>query len=109
MKSTVVDESLSSFKPMYCSREYQASTRLIQQYEKSTLKIRHAPVSHQINYVILLTSQEVTVKVEMEVQIALLVIMSPIPIDLVVDPVIIMELKVEVMVSSLMIHMELVR
>ena len=38
MKSTVVDESLSSFKPMYCSREYQASTRLIQQYEKSTLK-----------------------------------------------------------------------
>ena len=28
MKSTVVDESLSSFKPMYCSREYQASTRL---------------------------------------------------------------------------------
>ena len=37
---TVVDESLSSFKPMYCSREYQASTRLIQQYEKSTLK-RH--------------------------------------------------------------------
>ena len=38
MKSTVVDESLSSFKPMYCYREYQASTRLIQQYEKSTLK-----------------------------------------------------------------------
>ena len=37
MKSTVVDESLSSYKPMYCSREYQASTRLIQQYEKSTL------------------------------------------------------------------------
>ena len=32
----VVDESLSSFKPMYCSREYQASTRLSQQYEKST-------------------------------------------------------------------------
>ena len=29
MKSTVVDESLSSFKPMYCSREYQASTRLM--------------------------------------------------------------------------------
>ena len=27
MKSTVMDESLSSFKPMYCSREYQASTR----------------------------------------------------------------------------------
>ena len=41
MKSTVVDESLSSFKPMYCSREYQASTRLIQQYEKSTLKDNH--------------------------------------------------------------------
>ena len=36
MKSTVVDESLSSFKPMYCSREYQVSTRLSQQYEKST-------------------------------------------------------------------------
>ena len=36
MKFTVVDESLSSFKPMYCSREYQASTRLSQQYEKST-------------------------------------------------------------------------
>ena len=29
MKSTVVDESLSSFKPMYCSREYQTSTRYI--------------------------------------------------------------------------------
>ena len=27
MKSTVVDESLSSYKPMYCSREYQTSTR----------------------------------------------------------------------------------
>ena len=39
MKSTVVDESLSSFKPMYCSREYQTSTRLNQQYEKSTLNI----------------------------------------------------------------------
>ena len=39
MKSTVVDESLSSFKPMYCSREYQASIRLSQQYEKSTSKI----------------------------------------------------------------------
>ena len=38
MKSTVVDESLSSFKPMYCSRENQASTRLSQQYEKSTSK-----------------------------------------------------------------------
>ena len=40
MKSTVVDESLSSYKPMYCSREYQASTRLIQQYEKSTLTVK---------------------------------------------------------------------
>ena len=29
MKSTVVDESLSSYKPMYCSREYQTSTRLV--------------------------------------------------------------------------------
>ena len=36
IRSTVVDESLSSFKPMYCSREYQASTRLSQQYEKSS-------------------------------------------------------------------------
>ena len=46
MKSTVVDESLSSFKPMYCSREYQASTRLIQQYEKSTLKkIKHLSIN----------------------------------------------------------------
>ena len=41
MKSTVVDESLSSYQPMYCSREYQASTRLIQQYEKSTLNVEH--------------------------------------------------------------------
>ena len=43
MKSTVVDESLSSYKPMYCSREYQTSTRLNQQYEKSTLNINHNP------------------------------------------------------------------
>ena len=28
---------------MYCSREYQASTRLIQQYEKSTLNIKELP------------------------------------------------------------------
>ena len=42
MKSTVVDESLSSYKPMYCSREYQTSTRLNQQYEKSTLNYTHA-------------------------------------------------------------------
>ena len=27
MKSTVVDESLSSYKPIHCSREYQASTK----------------------------------------------------------------------------------
>ena len=40
MKSTVVDESLSSYKPMYCSREYQTSTRLNQQYEKSTLNFK---------------------------------------------------------------------
>ena len=40
MKSTVVDESLSSYKPMYCSREYQTSTRLNQQYEKSTLNYK---------------------------------------------------------------------
>ena len=38
MKSTVVNESLSSTKPMYCSREYFKTSRLIQQYEKSTLK-----------------------------------------------------------------------
>ena len=28
MNSTVVDESLSSYQPMYCSREYQASSVL---------------------------------------------------------------------------------
>ena len=39
MKSTVVDENLSSTKPMYCSREYFKTSRLIQQYEKSTLNI----------------------------------------------------------------------
>ena len=44
MKSAVVDESLSSFKPMYCSREYQASTTLIQQYEKSTLNNKKGKV-----------------------------------------------------------------
>ena len=39
MKSTVVDESLSSYKPnVLFQRNTQASTRLIQQYEKSTLK-----------------------------------------------------------------------
>ena len=47
MKSTVVDESLSSYKPMYCSREYQTSTRLNQQYEKSTLNKRQANVSKE--------------------------------------------------------------
>ena len=39
MKTTVVVESLSSAKPMYCSREYFKTSRLIQQYEKSTLNI----------------------------------------------------------------------
>ena len=50
MKSTVVDESLSSYKPMYCSREYQTSTRLNQQYEKSTLNdvISPVAVSHSL-------------------------------------------------------------
>ena len=48
MKSTVLDESLSSYKPMYCSREYQASTRLIQQYEKSTLKYTKSYTKQQI-------------------------------------------------------------
>ena len=33
MKSTVVDESLSSYKPMYSSREYQASTRSFDSYD----------------------------------------------------------------------------
>ena len=47
MKSTVVDESLSSFKPMYCSREYQTSTRLNQQYEKSTLNHFSLFAGHQ--------------------------------------------------------------
>ena len=61
MKSTVVDESLSSFKPMYCSREYQASTRLIQQYEKSTLNntVHHlskelTALSHDRNFFIIM-------------------------------------------------------
>ena len=56
MKSTVVDESLSSFKPMYCSREYQASTRLSQQYEKPTFNWKytvlveaHDKLGHQGN------------------------------------------------------------
>ena len=35
-KSTVVDESLSSIKLMYCSREYNFTSRFNQQYEKST-------------------------------------------------------------------------
>ena len=47
MKSTVVDESLSSYKPMYCSREYQTSTRLNQQYEKSTLKLVQVEPSYK--------------------------------------------------------------
>ena len=38
MKTTAVVESLSYYKPMYCSREYQFTTRFIQQYEKSTSK-----------------------------------------------------------------------
>ena len=35
---------------MYCSREYQTSTRLIQQYEKSTLKTVQyiLPISGQV-------------------------------------------------------------
>ena len=39
MKSTVVDESLSSFKPMYCSREYQASTRDLNLLGLKVLKV----------------------------------------------------------------------
>ena len=35
-------------KPMYCSREYQASTGLIQQYEKSTSKIGEALIENVI-------------------------------------------------------------
>ena len=50
MKSTVVDESLSSFKPMYCSREYQASTRLSQQYEKSTSNAKIYFIKNLIKY-----------------------------------------------------------
>ena len=45
MKSTVVDESLSSFKPMYCSREYQASTRL------SNLQLQDTFCSHIITQI----------------------------------------------------------
>ena len=40
MKSTVVDESLSSYQPMYCSREYQASTS-IPQLGICNLTIKH--------------------------------------------------------------------
>ena len=32
-------------RPMYCSREYQTSTRLNQQYEKSTLKMRNLHIT----------------------------------------------------------------
>ena len=53
MKSTVVDESLSSYKPMYCSREYQTSTRLNQQYEKSTLKILYQLSKKPIVFIVL--------------------------------------------------------
>ena len=61
MKSTVVDESLSSFKPMYCSREYHTSTRLNQQYEKSTLNYTPnlAPVTTDIGVVATRTPTEV--------------------------------------------------
>ena len=41
MKSTVVDKSLSSFKPMYCSREYQASTRMA---SSDLWKMSHLPM-----------------------------------------------------------------
>ena len=36
-------EQYITSKPMYCSREYQPSSRLIQQYEKSTpnIKLHH--------------------------------------------------------------------
>ena len=57
MKSTVVDESLSSFKPMYCSREYQASTRAFEylmyilrqtnQKHKNTVVLTYAFVMNQ--------------------------------------------------------------
>ena len=36
MKSTTVDESLTTMEQMFCSRENQLTTRLIQQNEKST-------------------------------------------------------------------------
>ena len=36
MKTTAVVESLSYYKTKYCSREYQFTSRFIQQYEKST-------------------------------------------------------------------------
>ena len=36
MKSTTVDESLTTIQQMVCSRENQLTTRMIQQNEKST-------------------------------------------------------------------------
>ena len=36
MKSTAVDESLLTLQLMFCSREYQPTTRLNQQNEKHT-------------------------------------------------------------------------
>ena len=59
MKSTVVDESLSSFKPMYCSREYQASTRLGASYLLVTAKDKPAFVlyaSSNFTYAVMETS-----------------------------------------------------
>ena len=44
MKSTVVDESLSSFKPMYCSREYQASTRTGRKFDVQTRRIADSQI-----------------------------------------------------------------
>ena len=53
MKSTVVDESLSSFKPMYCSREYQASTKELHNVTSSHEKLftgEHNPSLFRILY-----------------------------------------------------------
>ena len=53
MKSTVVDESLSSFKPMYCSREYQASTRYTTLWHYNTVWILYIKIYWCIGYIIL--------------------------------------------------------
>ena len=51
MKSTVVDESLSSYKPMYCSREYQTSTRCW--YTFCTVQLRRQWTWHMTSWTLM--------------------------------------------------------